>query len=91
MKRLTFSFRPNMADPRNQEAWGFLSAVPKGQKNQYLVQAILQMEASSHLEDILRRVIREEVKDVSCKAGKTEETSEIPNAMFQFLSSLEKM
>ena len=37
-----FSFRPNMENPDHREAWRILKGIPEGQKNLFLVRAILR-------------------------------------------------
>ena len=44
MRRPVFSFRPNMENPDHREAWRILKGIPEGQKNLFLVQAILQKD-----------------------------------------------
>lgn len=45
-------------------AWEILQAVPDGQKNAFLVQAILESEEKETFETTLRRVLREELQAV---------------------------
>ena len=42
MNRPLFGFRPNLQNERHRRAWEILQAVPDGQKNAFLVQAILE-------------------------------------------------
>ena len=44
MNRSLFGFRPNLQNERHRRAWEILQAVPDGQKNAFLVQAILESE-----------------------------------------------
>ncbi len=62
MNRLLFSFRPNPENPEHRRAWEILKSVPEGQKNSYLVRAILHEDLTSRLEEMLRRIVREELK-----------------------------
>ena len=55
-------FRPNLQNEEHRRAWEILQAVPKGQKNAFLVQVILENAQREELETILRRVLREELK-----------------------------
>ena len=41
MSRPVFSFRPNLKNPEHEKAWRLLMEVPAGQRNQYLVDVIL--------------------------------------------------
>ena len=90
MKRPVFSFRPKLENPSHRRAWEILQNVPKGQKNTFLVQAILQTEKKNDLERMLRQVIHEELKNLSIPAQETETTKseEIPASMLEFLSAL---
>ena len=44
MSRPVFSFRPNLKNPEHEKAWRILMDVPAGQRNQYLVNVILEKE-----------------------------------------------
>lgn len=81
-----------MEDPGHKRAWEILQRVPEGQKNAFLVQAILQAEDAGYLEHLIRQAIREELRDVQCPGtGKTEgRPEEIPAQMLDFLSSMEE-
>lgn len=61
MSRPLFSFRPNPENPEHWKAWEILKNIPEGQKNAFLVQAILQADQASRLEEMLRRAVREEL------------------------------
>ena len=41
-----------------------MKSVPEGQKNAFLVRAILHEEQSSRLEEMLRRAVREEIQSI---------------------------
>ncbi len=43
------------------------AAVPDGQKNAFLVQAILESEEKETFETTLRRVLREELQSAPCQ------------------------
>lgn len=64
MTRPLYMFRPNLQNELHRRAWEILQAVPEGQKNAFLVQAILESEEKETLETTLRRVLREELKTV---------------------------
>ena len=49
MSRPVFSFRPNLEYPEHQRAWEILKNVPEGQKNLFLVQAILQKDQAQYI------------------------------------------
>ena len=52
MNRPLFGFRPNLQNERHRRAWEILQAVPDGQKNAFLVQAILESEEKGAFETI---------------------------------------
>ena len=51
MTRPVYSFRPNLKNPEHKKAWEKFQSVPEGQKNQYLVKAILEKENQKWMED----------------------------------------
>lgn len=91
MKRPVFSFRPKLENPSHRRAWEILQNVPEGQKNTFLVQAILRTEEKKNLEKMIRQVIHEELKNLSIPAQEngTPKPEEMPASMLEFLSSLE--
>ena len=86
MNRPIFMFRPNLRNPEHRKAWEILQNVPEGQKNAFLVQAILETIQKEELEHLLRRVIREEIQAVPVSASSRED--KIPQEMIGFLDSL---
>ena len=56
MSRPVFSFRPNPENPEHRKAWEILKNVPEGQKNLFLVRAILQKDQTRHLEEMIRKL-----------------------------------
>lgn len=92
MSRPVFSFRPNLENRDHKRAWEILQRVPEGQKNAFLVQAILQTEEAGHLERLIRQTIREELRDAQCftKERTEKKPDEIPAQMLDFLSSMEE-
>ena len=87
MNRPLFGFRPNLQNERHRRAWEILQAVPDGQKNAFLVQAILESQEKETFETTLRRVLREELQAVpSQPVQQPEET--IPPEMLSFLNTL---
>ncbi len=87
MTRPRFSFRPNLQNEDHCRAWEILQAIPEGQKNAFLVRAILAAEQQRELEATLRRVLREELKSVRSQTVEQPEVS-IPQEMMGFLGSL---
>ena len=53
MSRPVFSFRPNLKNPEHEKAWQILMEVPKGQRNQYLVDVILEKEERETLRKLI--------------------------------------
>ena len=92
MSRPVFSFRPTLDDSEHKRAWEILQSVPNGQKNAFLVQAILQSADSENLIEKIRMVFREELKGVQISPetnmGKQEDG--IPSQMLDFLSGMEE-
>ena len=92
MSRPVFSFRPTLDDSEHKRAWEILQSVPNGQKNAFLVQAILQSADSENLIEKIRMVFREELKGVQISPeknmGKQEDGS--PSQMLDFLSGMEE-
>ena len=54
MNRPLFGFRPNLQNERHRRAWEILQAVPDGQKNAFLVQAILESEEKETFETMVK-------------------------------------
>lgn len=92
MSRPVFSFRPALDDSEHKRAWEILQSVPNGQKNAFLVQAILQSADSENLIEKIRMVFREELKGVQISPEKNMGKQEdgIPSQMLDFLSGMEE-
>ena len=90
--RPVFSFRPTLDDSEHKRAWEILQSVPNGQKNAFLVQAILQSADSENLIEKIRMVFREELKGVQISPEKNMGKQEdgIPSQMLDFLSGMEE-
>lgn len=90
MRRPVFSFRPNMDNPEHRQAWGILQSVPEGQKNQFVVSAILRLKEGEYLEQIVRQTVREEMQNVALllKQDVEKATEGIPDQMMGFLEQL---
>lgn len=99
MSRPVFSFRPNPENPEHQKAWEILKNVPEGQKNLFLVRAIIQEDLARHLERMVRKAVREELEGVRLEKrtvlsepevpGAEIPEPEIPGQMLDFLSRIE--
>lgn len=92
MSRPVFSFRPTLDDSEHKRAWEILQSIPNGQKNAFLVQAILQSADSENLIEKIRMVFREELKGVQISPEKNMGKQEdgIPSQMLDFLSGMEE-
>ena len=92
MSRPVFSFPPTLDDSEHKRAWEILQSVPNGQKNAFLVQAILQSADSENLIEKIRMVFREELKGVQISPEKNMGKQEdgIPSQMLDFLSGMEE-
>ncbi len=94
MSRPVFSFRPNLEYPEHQRAWEILKNVPEGQKNLFLVQAILQKDQAQYLEKMIRGAVREALDGIRLEnapvlAEQEIREQEIPSQMLDFLSQME--
>ena len=83
MSRPCFSFRPNLKNERHRKAWETLSAIPKGTRTDFMVQAILERVQ----EERFIRLFREELKQV-CVRAEPEPQPGIPQEMLGFLGRL---
>lgn len=90
MSRPVFSFRPNVKNPEHEKAWKILMDVPAGQRNQYLVDVILEKEERETLRQLIQETVREELKSGGMEQSATQEREEIPNQMLDFLSQMEQ-
>lgn len=85
-----FSFRPNMDNPEHRQAWEILQSVPEGQKNQFVVSAILKSKEVEYLEQIIRQAVREEMRNGTPlqEQEMRKAPEEIPEQMMGFLEQL---
>ena len=89
MSRPVFSFRPNLKNPEHEKAWRLLMEVPAGQRNQYLVDVILEKEEREILRKLIQETVREELKSGGMPHPEASVRETIPNQMLDFLSKLE--
>ena len=88
-----FSFRPNMENPDHREAWRILKGIPEGQKNLFLVRAILNECDTDYLQEVIRKTVREELENCSIEgrqvsaSGRKE--AELPGQVLDFISMLQ--
>lgn len=96
MSRERYTFRPSRKLDSHRKAWAYLQAVPEGQRNDFLVRAILRMQDDTVLEETLRGILREELRaaplrpeNVHEKEPETEPMDPIvPQEMLSFLGDL---
>ena len=90
MSRPVFSFRPNLKNSEHEKAWRILQDVPAGQRNQYLVDVILEQEERGTLKRLIQEAVREELKSGDVKRMPAQEKEEIPGQMLDFLFQMEQ-
>ena len=88
MSRPVFSFRPNLKNPEHEKAWRM--EVPAGQRNQYLVDVILEKEERETLRKLIQETVREELKSGDMERIPAWEKEEIPGQMLDFLFQMEQ-
>ena len=90
MSRPVFSFRPNLKNPEHEKAWRLLMEVTAGQRNQYLVDVILEKEERETLRKLIQETVREELKSGDMERIPAWEKEEIPGQMLDFLFQMEQ-
>ena len=90
MSRPVFSFRPNLKNPEHEKAWQLLMEIPTGQRNQYLVDVILEKEERETLRKLIQETVREELKSGDMERIPAWEKEEIPGQMLDFLFQMEQ-
>ena len=90
MSRPVFSFRPNLKNPEHEKAWQLLMEIPAGQRNQYLVDVILEKEERETLRKLIQETVREELKSGDMERIPAWEKEEIPGQMLDFLFQMEQ-
>ena len=88
MSRPVFSFRPNLENLEHRKAWDILKSVPEGQKNNFLVAAILKDQECNYLEELIRKVVQEELSGRVLAQRSTLIEKKIPQGMLDFLSEI---
>lgn len=87
-----------MENPDHREAWRILKGVPEGQKNLFLVRAILNEHDTGYLQEVIRKTVREELKSCSMGGSKVfrsdrqeaaDLTGEVPDQVLDFISLLQ--
>ena len=90
MSRPVFSFRPNLKNSEHEKAWRILQDVAAGQRNQYLVDVILEQEERGTLKRLIQEAVREELKSGDVEQMPAQEKEEIPGQMLDFLFQMEQ-
>ncbi len=90
MSRPVFFFRPNLKNPEHEKAWQLLMEIPAGQRNQYLVDVILEKEERETLRKLIQETVREELKSGDMERIPAWEKEEIPGQMLDFLFQMEQ-
>ncbi|MCI8285872.1 MAG: plasmid segregation centromere-binding protein ParR [Firmicutes bacterium] len=91
MRRPVFSFRPNMDNPEHRRAWEMLQNIPEGQKNGFLVRAILKEREAGYLEEVIRQAVREELSCGRTAHKATQDLQgELPGQVLDFISMLQE-
>ena len=90
MKRPQFVFRPTLSNPDHRKAWERLQEIPKGQRKDFLVRAILAEMETEQLKKEIRQVLREELTSREGKTGNyiPAAEKEVPKQTLDFLASL---
>ena len=93
-----FSFRPNMENPNHREAWRILKEIPEGQKNLFLVRAILNEHDTEYLQEMIRKTVREELEGCSMEERQVfrsdrqeavDTAGEVPEQVLDFIFMLQ--
>ena len=89
MKRPQFVFRPTLSNPDHRKAWERLQEIPKGQRKDFLVRAILAEMETEQLKKEIRQVLREELTHggVIQEPSKATAEKEVPKQTLDFFSS----
>ncbi len=64
--------------------------VPAGQRNQYLVDVILEKDERETLRKLIQETVREELKSGGMERMPAQEKEEIPGQMLDFLFQMEQ-
>lgn len=103
VRRPVFSFRPNMENPEHRRAWEILQKIPEGQKNLFLVRAVLHERDREYLEQVVQKAVREELKGCRIEGGgmdgdrnrmseleEQKSAGEVPDQVLDFISMLQE-
>jgi hypothetical protein len=92
-----------MGNPEHRRAWEILQGVSEGQKNLFLVRAILHEQDREYLEQAVRKAVREELKGRRIEGGgmdgdrnrmsvseRQEPVGRVPEQVLDFISMLQE-
>ena len=65
----------DMENPRHREAFVLFSAQSGKRRSEYVVDCILQAQYENHLEETMRKVLKEAFKDITLAVTDTEKTT----------------
>ena len=89
IRRLNLSL--NLALPFHRQVWQLLSAVPKGHRTDAVCRAVLAQMEQDALKNMLREVLREELKHVEIISNPDERAAEDDDAaILGFLRALQE-
>ncbi len=87
-----------MENPRHREAFALFNAQSGKLRSEYVVDCILKVQHENRLEEILRQIIKEELKNISLFVSDsksksedlhtTESISELPEALLSSLDDI---
>lgn len=87
MSRPRYTFRPSLQNPDHCRAWQLLCSVPEGQRNDFLVEAILCKSEQKPWEAAFRKVFREELSGLDLQPA-AKPKAKAPQQALDFLASL---
>lgn len=92
-----------MENPEHRRAWEILKKIPEGQKNLFLVRAILHEQNREYLEQVVQKAVREELKGCRIEGGGMDENRNgmseserqepaggVPKQVLDFISMLQE-
>lgn len=92
-----------MENPEHRRAWEILQKIPEGQKNLFLVRAVLHEQDREYLKQVVQKAVREELK--GCRIGgsvgdgeinrmpeleEQKSAGEVPDQVLDFISMLQE-
>ena len=88
-RRLNLSL--SMASPVQRKAWEIINAIPPGQRTEAVCKIILEANARQEMLDMVRAVLREELKTIpKLKEISEAEAGDVDQGVLGFLLSLQE-